>query len=45
MRTVITAKRSRNFRNSWIRMPFSHYWIMHIEACLRIENKIDGRKA
>ena len=23
-----------------IQMPFSRHWIMHIEACLRIENKI-----
>ena len=23
-----------------IRMPFSRHWIMHIEACLRIKNKI-----
>lgn len=23
-----------------IRMPFSRHWIMHIEACLRIRNKI-----
>ena len=23
-----------------IQMPFSRHWIMHIEACLRIKNKI-----
>ena len=23
-----------------IQMPFSRHWIMHIEACLRIRNKI-----
>ncbi len=25
-----------------IQMPFSRHWIMHIEACLRIKNKIDA---
>lgn len=25
-----------------IQMPFSRHWIMHIEACLRIKNKITG---
>lgn len=25
-----------------IQMPFSRHWIMHIEACLRIKNKIQG---
>ena len=24
-----------------IQMPFSRHWIMHIEACLRIKNKLD----
>lgn len=27
-----------------IHMPFSRHWIMHIEACLRIKNKIYSRK-
>lgn len=27
-----------------IQMPFSRHWIMHIEACLRIKNKITTRK-
>lgn len=27
-----------------ILMPFSRHWIMHIEACLRIKNKITSRK-
>lgn len=26
-----------------IQMPFSRHWIMHIEACLRIKNKIHSR--
>ena len=25
-----------------IQMPFSRHWIMHVEACLRIKNKIQG---
>ena len=27
-----------------IQMPFSRHWIMHIEACLRIKNKITAQK-
>lgn len=27
-----------------IQMPFSRHWIMHVEACLRIENKIMQKK-
>ena len=23
-----------------IQMPFSRHWIMHVEACLRIKNKV-----
>lgn len=26
-----------------IQMPFSRHWIMHVEACLRIEEKITRR--
>jgi hypothetical protein len=26
-----------------LRMPFSRHWIMHVEACLRIKNKIHPR--
>lgn len=29
-----------DLRNQLIQMPFSRHWIMHIEACLRIKNKI-----
>ena len=29
--------------SSLLRMPFSRHWIMHIEACLRIKNKIHLR--
>ena len=27
-----------------IQMPFSRYWILHIEACLRIQNKLQSVK-
>lgn len=27
-----------------VQMPFSRHWIMHVEACLRIRNKITVRK-
>ena len=27
-----------------IQMPFSRHWIMHIEACLRIKNKLQPKK-
>ena len=27
-----------------IQMPFSRHWIMHVEACLRIKNKITARE-
>ncbi|MBR6185370.1 MAG: DinB family protein [Clostridia bacterium] len=27
-----------------IQMPFSRHWIMHIEACLRIKNRIRGQR-
>ena len=30
--------------NGLIKMPFSRHWIMHIEACLRIRDKIVGRR-
>lgn len=25
-----------------IQMPFSRHWIMHVEACLRIKEKLEG---
>ena len=27
-----------------IQMPFSRHWIMHVEACLRIKNKLHSKK-
>jgi hypothetical protein len=27
-----------------LQMPFSRHWIMHVEACLKIKNKLEERK-
>ena len=27
-----------------LQMPFSRHWIMHVEACLKMKNKLEERK-
>lgn len=52
LQVVSTDERARWLIDYWcgknirglIQMPFSRHWIMHVEACLRIKNKLEEGK-